>query len=401
MRSIALADRIQSRYREVTATAPRFKPLRAYLNWMVSNYERLTGASTLRARPLKLTVDPNNVCQLRCPLCPTGYRILDRAKGHADLGTFAKLMDEVGDYLFFMDIYNWGEPLISPQLPEIIALAHRRGIITHLSTNLSLKLTDERIESLVSSGLSTMNCSIDGATAQTYATYRRSGKFDLVLDNLRRIIAIRNRLGLARPLVVWQFVVFRFNEHERDLAIELGREIGVDRIQFISPHLAQDRFPLTAEDSAAVSQWTPADPEFNRFDPSHAEYNARQRKHHRRCDWHYVSAAVNWDGSVAPCCSVFEKKDDFGGLDYDAGRTYMSVINNERFTRVRDRFAGRIAEPVDLVCEHCPSPLEMTYADNINRRILVTTAMQLAAKIATVCGARPRQPSGETPRHGV
>lgn len=395
MGSTGLTGRIRRRYREVTAIAPRFKPLRAYSNWVLSNYERLTGASRIRARPLKLTIDPNNVCQLRCPLCPTGYQVLDRGKGHADLRVFEQLMDEIGDYLFFMDIYNWGEPLISPHLPEIISLADRKGITTHMSSNLSLRLTDERIERLLRSGLGTMNCSIDGATEETYSTYRRRGKFDLVLDNLRRIVEMRNRLGLSRPLIVWQFVVFRFNEHELELAAELGREIGVDRIQFIPPHLAQDRFPLTPEDSAAVNQWTPVNPAFNRFDPSHAEYKARHRKRHRRCDWHYVSAALNWDGTVAPCCSVFEKKDDFGVLDYQAGRTYMDVVNNERFTRVRDRFAGRIREPIDLVCENCPSPLEMTYADNINRRIVVTTAMQVAAKIASLLGAGPRLRHGE------
>ena len=51
---------------------PHFKGLRAYANWLLSNYEIMVGASQIKARPLKLTFDATNVCQLRCPLCPTG-----------------------------------------------------------------------------------------------------------------------------------------------------------------------------------------------------------------------------------------------------------------------------------------------------------------------------------------
>jgi MoaA/NifB/PqqE/SkfB family radical SAM enzyme len=383
-----LVERLSISCREVAAIAPRTKPAKAYLNWARTFYERWRRTSVVRARPLMLTVDPNNICHLRCPLCPTGYRVLDRPKGHADVAMFRDLVDELGDYLFFVDFYNWGEPLISPRLPELVALADARGIVTNLSTNLSLRLDDARIEALLRSGLGSLTCSIDGATQETYATYRRRGKLPLVLDNLRRIVAMRDTLGLARPLVTWQFVVFRFNEHERASAEAMAREIGVDRLHFISPHLSQDRFPLRAEDSAAVAGWAPSDPAFNRLLASHPDQVARQRRH-RRCDWHYVSAAINWDGSVAPCCSTFEVADDFGRLDYDAGRTYMAEINGERFRAVRDRFAGRITQPLDLVCEHCPTPLEMDYATRVNRRILRIVVTQALLRAGRLLGLRP------------
>jgi MoaA/NifB/PqqE/SkfB family radical SAM enzyme len=108
---------------------PRRKGWRAYANWVRSYCEYLAGASRIKARPLKLIFDPTNVCQLACPLCPTGAGILDRARGHAELDMFRRVMEEVGAYVFFVDFYNWGEPLLSPRLEEFIAIAK---IKTHI-----------------------------------------------------------------------------------------------------------------------------------------------------------------------------------------------------------------------------------------------------------------------------
>jgi MoaA/NifB/PqqE/SkfB family radical SAM enzyme len=373
----SLTRRFKTSFRELSTVAPSFKPWKAYANWARANYELLTRPGEVRARPLKLTIDPTNVCQLRCPLCPTGYQVQDRERGHASLHVFEHLMQEIGDYLFFIDFYNWGEPLLSPQITDLIRLAHDRGIVTNISTNLSLRLSEERIQRIVESGLSSIVCAIDGASQETYATYRRRGKFDLAFDNMRRIIQIRNRLGLRRPVVCWQFLVFRFNQHERARAQQLAADIGVDRLNFQAPYLDEDRFALSATDHALVKEWTPDDPAFNRYHTAHPEYAGAGVKIRRRCDWHYISTAINWDGSVAPCCTVFEKKDDFGVLDYATGDSYMSIVNNAKFRSVRDQFAGRNSERNGLVCERCPTPGLMSYAPHVNRRI----AMLLLAQV--------------------
>ena len=172
---------------------PPLKGLRAYANWMLANYEIWAGVSRIRARPLKLTVDPTNVCQLRCPLCPTGLQVQDRATGHSQNEMFQRLIEEVGDYVFFIDFFNWGEPLLNTHVEEFIQLAHKKRIISHISTNLSLPLSDERINRIVMSGLNEIIISLDGASSDTYATYRRRGDFELVYENMRRIIEAKRR----------------------------------------------------------------------------------------------------------------------------------------------------------------------------------------------------------------
>jgi len=370
--------RVRERYHEIAGIAPAMKGPRAYWNWAIANLSMLLRTSRLRARPLKLTFDPTNLCQLKCPLCPTGLRIQDRSASQADLHIFEHLMQELGEYVFFIDFFNWGEPLLNKNLGPMLQLAARNHIVSVISTNLSLPLSDERLHSLLTSGLSQIIVSIDGASQESYGTYRREGNFELAFENLRRLMAIKKQYGLTRPVVVWRFYVFRFNEHEIERAKQLAAEIGVDRIVFGTPFLDEGRFPLSPADREAMKQWASTLPEFNRYLPDHPEYEDPRApvEKRTRCDWHYVSTAINPDGSVAPCCAVFEKANDFGSVA--GGASYMDVVNNERFVAIRDRFAGRRAEPTGLVCEQCPTPVIMDYGKLLNRNILMLTLVQLA-----------------------
>jgi MoaA/NifB/PqqE/SkfB family radical SAM enzyme len=361
--------RATARLREVSALQPRLRRPKAHLNWLRANYELLTGASEIKARPLKLTFDPTNYCQLRCPLCPTGARIQDRSRGRAQFHMFEHLLDEVGDYVFLIDFFNWGEPLLNERTEEFIALASRKNIVSFLSSNLSIPLSDQRINRLVDSGLNQLIVSLDGATPETYGTYRRVGRFDLVIENMKRIIAARRARGVTHPCVNWQFLVFRFNEHELDRVRQMAADMGVDSVTFRAPFLDEGRVPLSAEDRARVAEWAPTLPEFNRYDPVHGADAAKRT--YDRCGWHYMSSAVNWDASVAPCCTLFERRDDFGSLG--DGASYMSVLNNPKFRAVRDTFAGR-SEKSGLVCDSCPTPVLMDYHTHLNRQLMLYTA---------------------------
>jgi len=351
-----------------------------------ANYELWRGTSRIRARPIKITFDPTNICQLRCPLCPTGLRAQDRELGRARTELFARLMDEIGPYVFFIDFFNWGEPLLNPHVEDLIQIATRHKVVCNMSTNLSLPLSDDRIERLVQSGLREMVVSIDGASKETYDTYRRKGDFELVLKNLSRIVDAKRRLGLTYPVITWQFLVFRFNEHERDAARELSDRLGVDRLFFRTAFLDANRFPVSAEDARAIAGWKPTDAAFQ------VEHHSSAHKHHSRCGWHYMSSAINWDGSVAPCCTTFEKRDDFGTLGKDGRLAYQDVINNEAFRAVRERFAGRRADPVAQVCENCPTQVIMDYHQFLNKRVLIFTAAALAQTVGRLFAGPPATP---------
>lgn len=365
-------SRLPAQYSQAVHMRPRLKGLKAYANWIRSYYEYKRGFSEVTARPLKLIFDPTNACQLKCPLCPTGLGMVDRQKGHADLGLFKNLMEQVGDYVFVVDFYNWGEPLLNPKLHEFISIADTYNVISRISSNLSLRLSDERIDRLLTSGISEIIISLDGATKQTHTKYRRNSDFDLICENMRRLAEARRRLGQSRPLLTWQFVVFRFNEHEVDRAAAMAAEIGVDRIKFQSPFLQPERYRLSDEDKQEIASWAPVNPRY------HAHI-AKTRETHR-CGWHYTTGVINWDGAVAPCCTTFEKADDFGTLGKMGEHSYVSVVNNSAFQRAR-KFLSAGTSTGGLICERCPTPGIQDYHYHVYRQIAIITCIALAEAV--------------------
>lgn len=372
----------------------------AYANWVLSNYEMWRRTTTIKAKPLKLTVDLTNSCQLRCPLCPTGLQAHDRNATLYSLEQFKKLMEDVGDYVFFIDFYNWGEPLNNKNFDEYVQVAKQYNVSTEISSNFSLKLSDERIRRLIESGLNEIIVSMDGTTQETYEQYRRKGQIDLVQDNIRRFIKLRNELGQTFPVLTWRYLVFGFNEHEVEEAKEMSKELGVDKIMFFPASLDEDRyFPVPDVDRITiVDSWVPTNPEFKVYDVSET---GQLISHHdkapvaKRCDWHYMSAAINADGSVAPCCVAYKKDDDFGRLD-DDGSSYMSVVNNEKYRGIRANFSGAESKSMGTICEKCPAPDIMAYARDVNKAILILTVLQLVGWVRNLFGKNDRHAVSKT-----
>ena len=68
----------------------------------------------------------------------------------------------------------------------------------------------------------------------------------------------------------------------------------------------------------------------------------------------------------------------------------MGVFNNAAFRSVRERYAGRRKEPVNLVCEKCPTPAIMDYHQFLNRQVILYTAVSLLERV--------RQPFRRSPQ---
>jgi len=349
-------------------------------------------AEYVSAKPVKLTFEPSNICHLRCPLCPTGLGLLEHSPKNANLQMFSRLLDQIGEYLFFIDFYNWGEPLINPRLEELLAEANKHRISTTVSTNFSLTVSDGRLKKLVESGLNHIIISLDGASPDTVGQYRRGSNFDLVVRNMRRLVAIRDGLGSKTPYITWQYLVFSFNEHELLKAQDMAREIGVDRIEFARAYLDEGDHRIPVEDRLLMRKWIPSDPKLTFYDPgcagSSLSVPLKRKATSRlpRCDWPYMSSAINSDGSVTACCGLYKKRDDVGTLGEGGGTPFMEIYNNADFRAIRGGLAGRAEIPDRLTCSVCSSSEMMAYAKGVNRWIVLTTIAKLAEYVLKPLG---------------
>ena len=313
----------------------RLTPLRL-LNLYLQRIENGRLRTHLWSKPTRLIVEATNICNLRCPACFTGTGELGRERSHMSLELFDRLLGEVGRYLFQVEFYNWGEPLLARNIYAMIERAAARGISTTVSTNLSFPFSDADAERLVRSGLTVLGVSIDGARQDSYAQYRVRGDLALVLENCRRVRDAKRRLGAARPRVVWEFHSFPHNVQDVARARELAAELEMDIS--VSPGWVID------------SDWEGGDV---------IDYPATPQPF--PCPFLWGTAVVNNDGGVAPCCGTFYREDDCGQLAAAPGKpgapTLGALWNNDSFVLARRFFTAREGTPEERqhVCYDCPT----------------------------------------------
>ena len=347
----------------------------AFVNFLRSKYEMYTGALDVQASPYYLTLEPSDICQLRCPTCVTGIEnelrrqktpdhVIfrdDRSKLSPEL--FDALLGELGEHLFFITFYNFGAPLLTKHLPGFIRKASALGIETDINTNLSLPLSDQFVDDLLTSGLDYLFASLDGFTQEAYGTHRVGGNVERARANLEKLVRARDRLGLDTT-ITYNFLVFRFNEHEvkdaqrfcDDLGIYFNtRDAFIHREDWLPTHRTNEKpVPLPKElelpagfgrkERGGAEFWTPL-PNITPKPPG-------------RCSWHYGYSSITAGGKVTPCCMIPHERYDFGAVVPGQTR-FADVWNNDSYRRSRADWAGKEVKglPVqETVCTKCPAP---------------------------------------------
>ena len=288
---------------------------RRFFNYLLVHLEMRLGRERLISRPYELCIDVTNKCNLGCPFCPTGRREHGRGKGNVSFDTFAAIVDELAPYAMSLELFNWGEPFFNPELPRLIEYAHTRGLATLISSNLSFPMQEEYARAIIRSGLTGLAASVDGADQASYEHYRRGGRFDLVMDNLRMFVRLRRELHSEFPRLCWSYLVFGHNEEQIGAARQLAAEIGLDAFT-ASGGLYED------------PSWAPRGTYSYRYlDP-----------HPNRCTFLWKKAVFHWDGGFASCCMGFNKHDDF---DTFRPGEFKHLWNNDKFIAARRIWSDR------------------------------------------------------------
>ena len=305
--------------------------LRRLLNLYLVRFQRMRAHEKLLGYPLMLTIEAANVCNLSCPGCFTGVGDVSRTKAHFPLPLYERIMDELGDYLFQVELHNWGEPLLNKNIPDLIQIATDKGVGTTISTNFSFPFGEERAEALVASGLTTLGVSLDGASQETYVQYRVKGNLDKALENVRGINQAKHKLGSSTPRLIWEFHVFEHNVGDIERAKEMARDLNMD---------------IDVSKGWVVGEeWDPDGP-----------YKFFQAPWVDACEFLWQRAVVQIDAGVAPCCGTFFREDDFATVENES---FKSAWNSQKFQLARRMFTARDGSPEAkaLVCYECPETI--------------------------------------------
>ncbi len=224
----------------------------------------------------------------------------------------------------------------------MVAHARSQKIFTSTSTNGHF-LTPQKAEETVKSGLDRIIISLDGLDQQTYEQYRVGGNFNQVMAGIKNLVAARKKLNASNPLIVVQFIVFKFNENQISKAKALKNELGVDKVEIKTAQIYSDN---------DKNQLIPADSKYARYSQTADGLWKIKKPVPNHCNRMWRAAVVTWDGNVVPCCFDKDAKYVMGNL---LTESFGEIKNTSSYKNFRNQvFTDRAKTEI---CKNCSEGL--------------------------------------------
>jgi MoaA/NifB/PqqE/SkfB family radical SAM enzyme len=258
-------------------------------------------------------IDVVGTCNLACASCPVGNTSLQavsrgpRPRGVMPFDQFSRILEKIlresPVERPVISVYNWGEPLLHPEIGRIVRLVRSHGLYCAVSTNLN---QDRFLEDLVAAGPSNIKISLSGFTQGVYGRTHNKGQIETVKANMRRLRQLLDQHKASIDVFVG-YHDYIGNDGDELAAMEaLAQELGFGLRHKIARFAPIEKV-LTLSNDEGVPE--PADRRI--FDlllvkPAEWARVAANEAADGSCVMREQEMALNYDGSVALCCNVFD-----------------------------------------------------------------------------------------------
>ena len=255
--------------------------------------------------PYCLFIDPCSLCNFKCRFCAmqASEEPLPFKKQLMPMELYKKIIDDISgfpDKLKMLRLAAHGEPLLHPQLPEMIRYAKEKGVteFVEIVTNGSL-LKPELNQALVESGLDCIRISIEALDAEGY---RENTGARVEFDELLAKIGYFNRrsdiAGNSCEVYV-KTVDATANTKEREAAFyslfeNISHKMWIDHI---------------------IPIWAGWDDLSNRFELQQIGVHGQALREIKVCPFPLYSLVITPDGIATVCCSDWKRKLVIGDLN--------------------------------------------------------------------------------------
>ncbi|MBI9060142.1 MAG: SPASM domain-containing protein [Labilibaculum sp.] len=292
---------------------------------------------------VNLSIDAATICQLKCPECSNTKGIIKNGiigSGYLKFSDFKKLIQENPE-IKSIELSNWGEIFLNPDLNKILKYSFQKGIKLSAGNGVNFNdVSESVIESLVKYQFGYINFSIDGASQNTYETYRIKGQYSKVISNIKKLNFYKAKYGATLPRLSWQFIVFGHNEHEIPVAKKFSEELNMT----FMPKLNFSSFSpvINAEQVKRDTGWVAV---------SRTEYKELTKQDYKRpCCQLWYSPQISWDGKVLGCC--VNKWKSYGNAFSD-GLNF--VLENDLYLKTLNVLRGLKTIDDSIPCYSCPT----------------------------------------------
>ena len=191
----------------------------------------LAGRVAVATHPFEIQFSAEHRCNLRCVQCNATIErhhgavpLMDRKLPARALERFTKLLPMVPSWQW-LSLTGSGEPLLSPELPAILALMRGRPCHVMFNTNGTM-MTRRNAAMIVENQVAEIHFSIDGV-GETFERVRVRAKWGQVVQGIRTLQAAKREHGSARPKIAFSSNFMRQNIDDLPRVVEAAGEMGV------------------------------------------------------------------------------------------------------------------------------------------------------------------------------
>lgn len=144
--------------------------------------------------PLNIDIEASSKCQLACDHCFRQYMDMGEDE-NMPLDMYKKIVRECGKHgLFTLKFSMRGEPLLNPNIVEMVAFAKEVGVKEVWVNTNGGNLTKATASGLLKAGVDWVTVSFDGL-GKIYESVRRPFKYEHTLENLRNLRQLRDEIN--------------------------------------------------------------------------------------------------------------------------------------------------------------------------------------------------------------
>lgn len=269
------------------------------------NYEK----STFQVFPKNMLIEVSNICNHECIFCANSK--MTRNKSCIDYDFTKRILNEAYSLgTTEVGFYATGEPLTNKNLEEYIKMSKNIGYeYAYLTTNGAL-LDEERIASLINSGIDSIKFSINAGTRETYKIIHGKDDFDKVIKNIMLLFEYRKKWNKSFKIGI-SSVLTKYTRADREYISDVFKNY-CDEIIFLD---CNNRFGVM--------------PEVNKYliEPNKVDK-------YESCPLPFNKLHISCEGYLTACCADFQNYLVVSDLNKES---LEQAWNNEVFQELRKK----------------------------------------------------------------
>lgn len=297
--------------------------------------------------PYHAHIEPTTYCNIKCENCINDTVQAER-RGHLSINTLKDIL-KMMPFIRDISLLGLGEPLMNPEILDMLGLIKSKGIACRIATN-GILLDKIDIMKLLNS-IDQCIISFDAATKEKFEEVRKGSDFDRIIKNIKDIVNIKNKNKI--PTEISFHTVITKNNLEEVLSIpEVAAKLGIDRLRFV---MAVQYTPKIPNPKSQISNQEIERELMKTLNDRCKRYNlgfsfTTSEKKFQTCWWPNGGIYVTYDGFITPCCLRMDP------IVYNFGNIFKNsvdeIFSGEKYQGFRMSFKeGRVPD----ICSTCPS----------------------------------------------